>query len=264
MLIICNGTFKSGSTWLHVIICEILKIKKIKIIDTKEKYTNNIYGPTTIVESKLSDFLKTEDYSRYNYVTKSHFYKKSTLRRNYDDSVKFIFIHRDLKDAIVSHYYHIKQKYYVRLKFNTYFNLIGRYKAYEIAEINNMYLYYFNSNQIFSYEDLLLSFDDNVRAISTQLSLGNLSDEEILGIKKQTSINSMRDQLEKGESTYYSTVKRNKSRLIRKGKSGDWRNHFKSQHLEDIYRIENGKFSIFNKLVYIFIFSLRRIIFRIE
>ncbi|MDG1718707.1 MAG: sulfotransferase domain-containing protein, partial [Flavobacteriales bacterium] len=129
---------------------------------------------------------------------------------------------------------------------------------------NNMYLYYFNSNQIFSYEDLLLSFDDNVRAISTQLSLGNLSDEEILGIKKQTSINSMRDQLEKGESTYYSTVKRNKSRLIRKGKSGDWRNHFKSQHLEDIYRIENGKFSIFNKLVYIFIFSLRRIIFRIE
>ena len=109
-----------------------------------------------------------------------------------------------------------------------------------------------------------MSFDDNVRAISTQLSLGNLSDEEILGIKKQTSINSLREQLDKGESTYYSTVKSNKSRLIRKGKSGDWKNHFKSQHLEDISRIENGKFSIFNKLVYISIFSVRRKIFRIE
>ena len=32
MVIICNGAFKSGSTWLFLIIEEILKLKKIIIM----------------------------------------------------------------------------------------------------------------------------------------------------------------------------------------------------------------------------------------
>ena len=61
MLIICNGVFKSGSTWLHAIILEILKINKIKLTDVPSKYTNNIDSPTTIVESKLLKFLDNEN-----------------------------------------------------------------------------------------------------------------------------------------------------------------------------------------------------------
>ena len=49
MLIVCNGAFKSGSSWLHAIIVEVLRVNKIYIHDVPTKYTNNINSPTTIV-----------------------------------------------------------------------------------------------------------------------------------------------------------------------------------------------------------------------
>ena len=94
MLIICNGTFKSGSTWLHAIVVEILKICEIQLNTVPEKYTNNTNSPTTIIESKLNKFLQEEDFIHNNYITKSHYLKKKTLVQNYSDSVCFLFITR--------------------------------------------------------------------------------------------------------------------------------------------------------------------------
>ena len=80
MLIICKGNFKSGSTWLHFIVSEILKLKGINILDTKDKYTNNVNSPTSIIESKLIKFLKNEDYKTNYYLTKSHYLSKKTFK----------------------------------------------------------------------------------------------------------------------------------------------------------------------------------------
>ena len=38
MLIICNGVFKSGSSWLHAIIIEVLKINKIQLNKVPKNY----------------------------------------------------------------------------------------------------------------------------------------------------------------------------------------------------------------------------------
>ena len=43
------------------------------------------------------------------FVNKSHFYQIDTLSRNYPESVVFLFSERDLKDSIVSHYFHINK-----------------------------------------------------------------------------------------------------------------------------------------------------------
>ena len=37
MLIICNGVFKSGSTWLHAIVTELLFLRDIKISTINKK-----------------------------------------------------------------------------------------------------------------------------------------------------------------------------------------------------------------------------------
>ena len=53
MLIICNGAFKSGSSWLHAVLIELLKVQNIALSRVPNSYTNDINSPTKIIESKF-------------------------------------------------------------------------------------------------------------------------------------------------------------------------------------------------------------------
>ena len=57
MLIICNGAFKSGSSWLHAILVELTIVKKLNLKKVPIKYTNDINSPTTIIESRLASLM---------------------------------------------------------------------------------------------------------------------------------------------------------------------------------------------------------------
>ncbi len=89
MLIVCNGTFKSGSSWLHAIVVEILKVKSISISTIPTIYNLNLASPTRILEKNLIDFITKEDLISKTYVTKSHYFSLETLSYNYSDSVFF-------------------------------------------------------------------------------------------------------------------------------------------------------------------------------
>ena len=264
MLIICNGAFKSGSSWLHAILVELTIVKNLDLQKVPNKYTNDINSPTTIIESQIGNFLLIEDYSSKNYLTKAHFFKKTTLRRKYPEDVKFLFIERDMRDAITSHYFHMINQYRYKLSFAFYYFFIGRYKAFEIALFTYRCKKFRGEENFFRFSDLISDFEGTTRKISLSLGIADLSDEEVKQIKEQTTLDKLRKELKKGNISYYPTNGDDNWKLFREGKIGGWRKYFKDRHLKDISRIENGKFSIFNKLVYIFIFSLRRIIFRIE
>jgi hypothetical protein len=264
MLIICNGVFKSGSTWLHAIILEILKINKINLTDVPSKYTNNIDSPTTIVESKLFKFLDNENYIESYYITKSHYYLMKTMMRDYDSNIHFFFVERDIRDALVSHYYHLKKKYTFISGFNMYYLFIGRFKAFEILNFNRKYIRAFGNDNFFKYSDLKNNFEAVVLKISSILNLKDLSEEEIKIIKTQTSITKMRNDLSLGKTKYYSTVSENREGVIRKGIIGDWVNYFSIRQQNDIKNIEEFKKLHFLRIVYFFTFTLRRLIFRIE
>mgnify|MGYP000529987348 CR=1 FL=1 len=92
MLIICNGTFKSGSSWLHAILLEIFRVKKIHIDNIPEKYNPNTKSPTRILEKNLPYFLQDEDCTQLNYITKAHYFSKQIILESYPNDVKFIFI----------------------------------------------------------------------------------------------------------------------------------------------------------------------------
>ena len=89
-IIICNGTFKSGSSWLHAILVELTIVKKLNLQKVPEKYTNDINSPTTIIESRLCKLLNNESYKTENYLTKAHFFKESTLKNQYSSEVKML------------------------------------------------------------------------------------------------------------------------------------------------------------------------------
>ena len=264
MLIICNGVFKSGSTWLHAIILEVLKVNKINLTDVPIKYTNNIDSPTTIVESRLSAFLDNENYIKSNYISKSHYYLEKTIARDYDSNIHFFFAERDIKDAVVSHYHHLKKRYTFIRGFNMYYLFIGRLKAFEILDFNRRYIRAFGKDNFFKYSDLKNNFEEVALKISSILNLKLLSSEEILLIKKNTSISKMRSNLSLGKTNYYSKISKDRAGLIRKGVEGDWVNYFSIKQQNDIKNIEEFKRFPLLRFYYYFTFTLRRRVFKIE
>jgi len=264
MLIICNGAFKSGSSWLHAILVELAIVRELNLKKVPVKYTNDVNSPTTIIESRLQDFLLKEDYRSENYLTKAHFFKSSTLENKYFDDVKMFFIERNRKDAVVSHYFHIRIKYRFKINFALYYFFLGRYKAYEIGLFNDRCRKFIGDENFFNFEDLVSNFDDTVRKIARVLDVCELTNLEIATIKKETSLDSLRGQLKRGNISYYPSKKNDNWKLFREGKINSWKGHFNDNQFKDIEKIEGGFFSVFSRLIYYVAFTLRRLIFRIE
>ena len=264
MLILCNGAFKSGSSWLHSILVELTIVKKINLQKVPLKYTNDINSPTTIIESQLSSFLINEDFTTNNYLTKSHFFKKETLNRSYPEDVKFLFIERDMRDAIVSHYFHIQNKYRNKISFSLYYFFVGRYKSYEISIFNKRCKQFMGEENFFQFSDLISDFEVTVIKIAKVIGIDDISKEEVCQIKEQTTLDKLREELKKGNINYYPTNRKENWKLFREGKVGGWRKYFKVKHVRDISKIEKGRFSILSKTIYFLIFTLRRKLFRIE
>ena len=264
MLIICNGAFKSGSSWLHAIVVELIAIKKINIFKVPVKYTNDINSPTTIIESRLNQFIENEEYDLKNYLTKSHFLDDDTLKLNLLDNIRILSIERDIRDAIVSHFHHIKNNYRLNLSFSVYYFLLGRYKSYEIILFNIRCKKYIEDSNFFYFSDLKNNFEATVKDIALVIGIIDLSVKELGVIKEKTSLLSLREELKKGNSKYYPSRRDDGWKLFREGEIGGWSNYFSNYQLKDINKIEKGHLSVFGKLIYFFIFSFRRIIFKIE
>ncbi len=258
MLVICNGTFKSGSSWLHAIILEIFRVKNKPIKKIPCQYNPNLNSPTRILEKKLFDFLKFEDFNTNHYVTKSHYFSEKVLNKTYSDNVKFIFIQRDIKDAIVSHYYHVKQYRYPNISFEKYFRFIGKFKAYEISLFNLRSKKYFKSDLIFSYSNIKNDFDNTVINLCKILGLKELSKEEILKIKENTSLLNMRNAAKEGKNNYYPELGVQNYKMFRKGSIGEWKKYYNKKNLKLINQIINLKPPSKIKIFYFFVFTLRR------
>ena len=101
-----------------------------------------------------------------------------------------------------------------------------------------------------------------ISTLSTDIN--EISNKEIATIKKETSLDKLREELKKGNISYYPSKRKDNWKLFREGKVNSWKNHFNDNQIKDIEKIESGFFSIFSRIIYYVIFTLRRLIFRIE
>ena len=215
MLIVCNGAFKSGSTWLYRIIKVIIRHKAIP----PRFHAEDKWHGESIAGDKLPEFLETVDYKNENYVCKSHYddVKIRDLLLAFDD-VYILNIKRDLRDVITSAYYHFNREDGIDRSFEEFYWGKGRSLIGYIDEYHDIWHNLEGKIYVSSYRLLHEDFEDEVRRISDFLNYP-LKPGDLERLKEKTSMNASR-KLWKEES------KSNKERFFRKGIIGDWENHF--------------------------------------
>jgi hypothetical protein len=209
-------------------------------------------------EEKLGCFVKNEDITRNWYLTKAHFFQTKSLSVKYPEEVCFLLIERDLRDAVVSHYHHFLLYKKIKLNFNIYYKLVGRFKAYEIWLFNWRCRKYLGENSFFKFETMKVNVESTIDKICNILNLSKLSEEEIQMVIKETSLDALRNRAKSGDNTHYHGAGKDNAKLFRKGNIGEYIKYFNKRNLNDVNKILHGKFSPMSKLYYNFVFTLRR------
>jgi Sulfotransferase domain len=258
MLVICNGAFKSGSTWMHALVSSIMQIRAISLTPVPQAYSSGNSKVSLIAESQLERFVQTEDIAHNNYLTKAHFFKETTLERSYPKEVVFIFIERDIRDAIVSHYYHFMANNNLNISFRLYYWLIGRYKAYEISLFNHRCRLYFGDSNFFCYEEMKADVAVAIQRLCNILGVAQLTEAETQAVIAETSLDAMREKAKAGKIIYYHSAGGRHSEMFRKGAIGEYKDHFDASMLRDIAVAAELRFSAINKYIYQILFTYRR------
>jgi hypothetical protein len=235
MLIICNGAFKSGSTWLFNILRFTVKCVRIppEFHDEKE------WRGESIAEDKLPLFLKKIDYRNKNYISKNHYYETKTrdLLLTYDD-VYIFNIKRDIRDVIVSAYYHFKREEGLNQTFEEYYWQRGKNLIWYMNDYHAIWSAREAKIHVTSYNGLLEDFENEARQISTFLDYP-LKPGVVKRLRNQTTI-------EESRKLWREDSKPPEECFFRKGIIGDWKNHFTPEieaDYNEIQRVETLKFS---------------------
>jgi hypothetical protein len=247
MLVVANGAFKSGSTWLRNIACEMLPLQPIPPEFQHERY------PRWVPSNRLPDFVQNVDCRAGNYCTKSHIVNpKLRDRLLQHEDVRVLGIERDIRDVLVSHYYHLVRegRLPVRMNFVRYYWTIGRYKAHQMRLYHHVWD--IASPRLFktSFEGLSESFDAEVGRLADFLGTP-VGEAEIRRIAEATSLVTKR--IERNEDH-----KHENERFYRKGIVGDWRNHFNERMEDDALTVYRDGLSGLSLWKYHVAFSARQ------
>lgn len=218
MLIIDNGAFKSGSSWLFKILKQITNFEPIP-----QEYQNPGWYHPSIDPKKLQDFLKNGDYSTKNYLSKNHFStpkQRDLILQN--SNVLVVGITRDIKDVVVSAYYHFSKSENDVGNFTNYYWKRGRRVVNDALKYNSVWSIESPKIYISSYEILKNDSFHEIDRIAKFLEF-DLSQEKINQIVKETS---------------FKEISKSGNKHFRKGEIGDWQNHLSQGMHRDVKIIE--------------------------
>ena len=226
MLVVANGAAKSGSTWLYNIIDALAAFERPPsefILDEKNPNPEIRYD-------ELGSVLESLDYARKNYLIKNHFNgtQERDLILSHDD-VLVIDIQRDLRDVVVSSYYHNLRESTFEGSFKKYYWQKGRWQA-DLVRCHHEVWKAAPKDRVYvsSYDRLKDAFVEEVQRIAAFLGQ-HASDSDVRRIAEATSLDSLREKYDdKGDIKFF-----------RKGVSGDWKNHFDGLMIRDIAKIES-------------------------
>lgn len=245
MLVMANGAFKSGSTWLRD---TVLRMGDFAAIPRPYRLPENAQWLNPV---KLEAFLDEVDCRSVNYISKSHLFGRPYVGMLLSrPGVRVLDISRDIRDTIVSHYHHLVREGRIREGFGPYYWKLGRYKAYQLL------LYHASwdtgSPRVYqsSFERLKTDFDAEVRRIADFLGFA-VSNERIEEIREETSIDRLRKR--RGED-----AKGEDQRFYRKGAMGDWQRHFDEPMLRDLEQIQRRGLSLPCLVKYHVLFTARQ------
>lgn len=258
MFVLANGAFKSGSTWLYNILSATEEFSKVPAQ----------YGRGTNLDwlkpGRVELFLESGIYQETNYIAKGHYYTERVRDRFIAYDGVYVFnIKRDIKDSLVSHYFHLIRQDKLaeelaspeKLKkgFSNYYWRLGRYKAQQLViyheawDVNSPRVY------VSSFEHLKNDFENELQNIGRFIGF-NFSSQNIAALKEKTSIQAV--QKSKGQDKLPEH-----KRFFRKGLVGEWQNYFDDKALADVEQIQSeglGKVDMIRYQAIFKILDLRR------
>ena len=214
MLVVSNGAFKSGSTWLF-------SVAKILVPHSPlpEAFRATGWKNDSLSQPALTEFLSTVERKNTNYVVKNHLEKLEhrELLLSQED-VLVLAIRRDMRDTIVSAYYHDMRNNGFKGTFELYFNSRGRQRMYEISRYHRVWEEPHPRLFQTSYEDFHLDFSGELRRMAAFLGR-EIGADDLRKIRESTSF----DRVQRVEKQRAGAADK---LFFRKGVVGDWRNHF--------------------------------------
>jgi hypothetical protein len=245
-LILSNGNFKSGSTWVTAILNELYgyQIKSFPKTFQNPKHKNWIH------RYRIHDFLNSDFFSSSPvWISKSHIFQEKIMNDILinQDNLKIINIDRDIKDIIVSHYHHLLNAKKISGDFKSYFYKWGKYKAKQCIDYKKAWGDY--DCLKLKYSDLINYNKATIIKMAEYLDI-NINDEKICSVQNETDINNLRINSKKKnlneENWFY-----------RKGEMGDWKNFFDDEMILKIQSIETNNLSVHEKFSYFIKFTFR-------
>ncbi|MEO0769366.1 MAG: sulfotransferase domain-containing protein [Cyanobacteria bacterium J06649_4] len=248
MLIVSNGAFKSGSTWLYNILAEMIEASS-----PPQQYLHSGWVNPSIHRDQLANFLSEVDFSSHIYLTKNHYSKQKQREQLLaHDNIYILDIERDIKDVLVSAYYHFLRLEDMAIDFDTYYWSEGRLVVNRIKNYHQLWAQPSPQIYVSSYLRLKQNFEAEVREISNFLGLA-LSSEAIQRVQTNTSLDSLRKKYGerggKGVKAPPCKVSSDKIDFFRKGVVGQWQDYLTPKILADVERVEQEGLTIFEKAV---------------
>ncbi|MCW8828149.1 MAG: sulfotransferase domain-containing protein [Gammaproteobacteria bacterium] len=163
MLIVCNGVYKSGSTWVFTMLLELVGQNKVHSDWLDENQPLNI------------DILKDPDgivsYSQdHDVIVKIHSYEKPFLEFLREKNARIVVTRRSHVDILLSHYHHFSNEK-IRLPFVLYAMSVGFVKMLEVAIYEKIAAASKYADIVISYNDLHANPGECLSKIVSQLGL---------------------------------------------------------------------------------------------
>lgn len=228
MLVISNGAFKCGSTWLYNI---LTSLQKFDWPETEFLTKGNAKHPA-IAEPLLNTYLTEGAFEDRHVISKNHLEKpehRALLLAN--ENVRVICMTRDSRDVIVSAYYHDLRKHHFEGSFAEYYWEEGRTILPKLTLYQSTWAAPHPQMTGTSFEALKTNFSGEVSRIAGLLGLSPDA-AEIERIREETSLGSLREKYQDAPSH-----RTEEADFFRKGEMGDWANHFDDKMIADHDRV---------------------------
>ena len=242
MLIVCNGAFKSGSTWVEQVVRTLVEANEIP-----EQYKDKNLNRCLDIK-KIDEFINQS--LSGTYVTKSHVGNPGQIfsKQLVSKKPKVIMISRDPRDVLVSYYFHIKNSNGMSVSLPLFYYVFGRFKLCEIARYNQRWKMFTGSDVLWlDYESMITSFNSQLKIIAEYLGV-ELTEKKKKEIIQETSLEELKRRSKNPD-------------FYRKGEVGDWANHISSKLTIKIVNEQNNP-PFWVKIITLFLFDYRRKVFR--
>ena len=224
MLLVCNGAYKSGSTWLFRILQGMTGFGGVPTA-----YGAPGWEGTGIHPPLLGRFLKRENYRDHNYIIKGHFFERYHLLLG-RSNLKIANIRRDTRDVVVSAYFYERMKGLGKEEpISEFYHRRGWKVARMVVQYNRLWGD-LPGTYMSSYEALHNDFANEVRRLAGFVGV-SVSEPDVERLQRENCLESMKEKYDErstdGSRSFY-----------RKGVIGDWQEHLTPEIVADIERIE--------------------------